>query len=82
MLGALGNLLHCHRSRGRSPQKSDRGGFESLSELNNQDLSATILDNFGNLLTAQKYPEAIAAYNESAALARSPAITVYWPEKR
>jgi hypothetical protein len=34
--------------------------------VNNQDLSAIILNNLGNLLTAEKkYPEAIATYTES-----------------
>ena len=39
-------------------------------ELNNQDLSANVLNNLGNLLTQQKnHTQAIAAYQESAAIA-------------
>src|SRR4029077_3013337 len=47
-------------------------GLRIAREVNNQDLSAIILNNLGNLLTAQKkYPEAVAAYTESASLAES-----------
>ena len=47
-------------------------GLRIAREVNNHDLSAIILNNLGNLLTAQKkYPEAVAAYTESASLAKS-----------
>jgi CHAT domain-containing protein/Tfp pilus assembly protein PilF len=45
-------------------------GLRLARELKNDDVSAIILNNLGNLLTQQKkYPEALAAYKESASLA-------------
>jgi len=47
-------------------------GLRVAKEVNNATLSAIILNNLGNLFTAQKkYAEGIAAYIESAALAKS-----------
>ena len=71
MLGALGNL-YIATGPEDAALKNLTEGLRVAKELNNQDLSATILNNLGNLLTAQKkYAEAIAAYNESATLAKS-----------
>jgi CHAT domain-containing protein len=71
VLGALGNL-YIATGPEEAALKNLNEGLRIARELNNQDLSATILNNLGNLLTAQKkYPEAIAAYNESATIAKS-----------
>jgi CHAT domain-containing protein/Tfp pilus assembly protein PilF len=52
-------------------QKYLQEGLRRAKELNNDGLSATILNNLGNLASAQKkYPEALSFYKESASLAK------------
>ena len=71
MLGALGNL-YIATGPEEIALKHLNEGLRISREVNNQDLSASILNNLGNLLTAQKkYAEAAAAYEESASLAKS-----------
>jgi len=74
VLGRLGDL-YVATGPVDTAQKYLNEGLRLAKELSNQDLShdlsAIILNNLGNLLTAQKkYPEALAAYSESAALAK------------
>jgi len=75
VLGRLGDL-YIATGPADAAQKYLNEGLRAAKELDNQglsqDLSAIILNNLGNLFTAQKkYPEALAAYSESAALAKS-----------
>ena len=70
-LGTIGNVYIA-----TGPEETARkyldDGLRVAKEQNDEGLSAIILNNLGNLLTLQKkYPEAIAAYKESASLAES-----------
>jgi CHAT domain-containing protein/Tfp pilus assembly protein PilF len=74
VLGRLGDL-YIATGPADTAEKYLNEGLRAAKELDNrdlsQDLSAIILNNLGNLLAAQKkYPEALAAYSESAALAK------------
>ena len=80
-LGTLGDV-YIATGPGETALKYLNEGLRIAREVNNQDLSATILNNLGNLLTAQKkYPEAVAAYTR-ASLSRSLGITPHWSQER
>ena len=71
VLGRIGNV-YIATGPADSAQRFLNQGLAAARELNDQELAAIILNNLGNLFTAQKkYPEALAAYAESAALAKA-----------
>jgi hypothetical protein len=71
-LGALGDV-YIATGPGETALKYLNEGLRIAREVNNQDLSAIILNNLGNLLTAQKkYP--VATYRERSRVCNNP----YW----